>query len=59
MNALILTIALAASPAGGGAIAWGNPLCLLVRLNPGKPLILGNDCIHGFTPRFDKKEILS
>jgi hypothetical protein len=37
-------------PAGGGALAWGSPICLFIGLRPGAPLILGNECTPGFTP---------
>ena len=47
------------TPVHRGAIAWGNPLCLLVRFHPDKPLILGNDCIHGHIPDISKHENLS
>jgi hypothetical protein len=36
--------------AGGGALAWGSPICLFIGLRPGAPLILGNECTPGFTP---------
>jgi hypothetical protein len=55
----LLLVASLLWPVRGGAIAWGDPLCLLVRFHPGKPLILGNDCIHGFVPNVSKHESLS
>jgi hypothetical protein len=37
-------------PMGGGALAWGSPICLFIGLRPGAPLILGNEGTPGFTP---------
>ena len=37
-------------PTGGGALAWGSPICLFIGLRPGAPLILGSECMPGFTP---------
>ena len=40
--------------ATGGALAWGDPLCIFVRFHPGTPMILGSDCVRGFVPTIDK-----
>jgi hypothetical protein len=47
---LFLAASLMLAPAGGGALAWGSPICLFIGLRPGAPLILGNECTPGFTP---------
>ena len=47
---LLLAASLMLAPAGGGALAWGSPICLMIGLRPGAPLILGNECTPSFTP---------
>lgn len=43
----------------GGALAWGDPLCIFAQFHPGTPMILGNNCVRGFVPTIDKEKILS
>jgi hypothetical protein len=50
VSLLLLSIHSSPVPTGGGALAWGSPICLFIGLRPGEPLILGSECTPGFTP---------
>lgn len=50
MKWIILFLAVNPIQAHSGALNLASPLCLFVHWSMSAPLILGNNCVSGFTP---------